>query len=178
MDDPCLSACGPDAFSLGFQHLGGIPAPLHGADLRQLHQFRAPVPVQHGAEHITAGEQIELPVRIELPQLFQGIHRIALAAPADLDVRNLKPRKSFRSQLCHAAAVFTVRQMVGVLVGRLIGGDQEHLFQPQLLLIGLCQAQVPVMDGAEGPPQNADLHCPFLLRLVCPSLSGHRPFSG
>ena len=146
---------------LGGQIAAGLRVdPVKGPDVGQGQNVRRMIPALQRQKHIRPHKKPQLILRIHLPQLPQGIHRIAGASAVQLDVQSLGPGAQLRTgQSRHFQAVGGVGAALGQgLVGRNAGGDQQQTVQPQDIHSRPGRRQVAPVDGIEGAAVNADPH--------------------
>ena len=118
------------------------------------------IPALQRQKHIRPHKKPQLILRIHLPQLPQGIHRIAGAGAVQLDVQSLGPGAQLGAgQGRHLQPVGGLGAALGQgLVGRNAGGDQQQTVQPQDIHSRPGRRQVAPVDGIEGAAVNADPH--------------------
>src|SRR5688572_23330865 len=122
----------------------GPAGAIHGHDPGELEDPLHVPPPEELVQGVLADDEEQLRPRVQLTQRLQGVDGIGRSDPVDLDGARFDPLLVLGREPRHGKAV-RGRRLGRRLVGRLGGGDEEHLLEPVSPAGGPGHRQVPAV---------------------------------
>ena len=131
-----------------------VAGPAHPDEPGQGEHLLPVLPGQDRRQRVRAGDEVEIGVRVERPQIAQGVAGVGRAAAVDVHPAHREPRIGGGGDHGHQVAVLGGGDVAGLLP-RLARRHEHHFVQIEQIGNLAGRDQVPVVDGIERPAHHA-----------------------